>query len=302
MWGTLADGRIYANASQRFAHATWFHQTPNPYNEERAQRTEMIPWGDIKRCNAIGISVNRVQADGFTLHRCLLTDQNALAKHCTCLGVGEAKLFQVSKRALLSSCWVFDWCGKLWQTAGSMPMRRKDWSTRHGFTKHTTHTTRTVRTKPRQSLWVISSDAMRLGSRYIKSRRMDSLCISACQPTITFWQSTVPVLALVRRHSSRLRSDRCYPAVGFLIGVGNSGRRPDLCQCVTNIGPRDMVSATTFQASKRALLSSCWVFDRCGKLWKLARSMPMRRKDSPKQLGFTKHPTLTTRTVLTKLR
>ena len=136
VWGTLADGRIYANASQRFAQAPWFHQTPNPYNEERAQRTEMILWGDIKRCNAIGVSVHRVQADGFTLHRCLLTDQNALAKHRTCLGVGEATLFQASKRELLSSCWV-------------------------------------------------------------------------------------------------------------LIGVGNSGRRADLCQCVAKIGPRDMVSPNT---------------------------------------------------------
>ena len=114
MWGTLADGRIYANASQRFAHATWFHQTPNPYNEERAQRTEMIPWGDIKRCNAIGVSVNRVQADGFSLHRFLWTDQNALAKHRIYLVVGEATLFQASKRELLSSCWVFDRYGELW--------------------------------------------------------------------------------------------------------------------------------------------------------------------------------------------
>jgi len=98
-----------------------------------------------------------------------LTDQNALAKHCTCLGVGEAKLFQVSKRALLSSCWVFDWCGKLWQTVGSMPMRRKDWSTRHGFTKHPTHTTRAMRTEPWQSPWVTSSDAMRCDWRLGKS-------------------------------------------------------------------------------------------------------------------------------------
>ena len=149
---------------------------------------------------------------------------------------------------------------------------------------------------------MISSVATRLASRYIESRQMDSVCIGTCQPTRTLWQSTVPVLALARRHSSRLQSESCYPAVGFLIGVGYSGRRPDLCQCVANIGPRDMVSATAFQASKRALLSSCWVFDRCGKLWKLARSIPMLRKDSPKQLGFTKHPTLTTRTMFTELR
>ena len=185
MWGTLADGRIYANALQRLAHATWFHQTPNPYNEGHAHRTEAISFRDIERCDAIGVSVHRVQADGFTLHRCLSTNQNALAKHHTCLGVGEATLFQALKRALLSSFWVLDQCGKLWQTAGSMPLSRKDWSTRHDFTNHPALTTRTVRTDPRQSSGVLLSDAMRLASRYMESRRMDSLCIGACRPTRT---------------------------------------------------------------------------------------------------------------------
>ena len=149
MWETLVVGRIYANASQRLAHATWFHQTPNPYNEDRTHQTEVIPWGDIERCDAIGVSVHGIQADGFTLHWCLLTDQNALAKHRTCLGVGEATLFQPLKRAMLSSYWVFDRCGELWQTAGSMRMRRKDLSTRHGFNKHPTLTTRNVRNEQR---------------------------------------------------------------------------------------------------------------------------------------------------------
>merc|ERR1712115_74193 len=136
--------------------------------------------GFTERCDTIGVSVHRIQADGFTLHQCLSTDQNALAKHRICLGVGEATLYQASKRELLSSCWVFDWCGELWQTGGSMTMRCKDWTTRHGFTKHPTLTTRAMRTEPRQSLSVISSDAMRLASRCIESRRMDLPCIGAC--------------------------------------------------------------------------------------------------------------------------
>ena len=176
------------------------------------------------------------------MHWCLSTNQNALTKHRTCLGVGEATLFQALKRVLLSSCWVFDQCGELWQTGGSMSMRREDWPMRHGFTKHRTHTTRAMRTNSRQSPWVILSDAMRLASRYIESRRIDSLCIGACRPIRTLWQSTVPVLALARRHSSRLQSERCYLAVGFLISVENPGRRPDLCQCVAKFGRRDMVS------------------------------------------------------------
>merc|ERR1712115_421192 len=136
--------------------------------------------GFTERCDTIGVSVHRIQADGFTLHRCLLTDQNALAKHRICLGVGEATLYQDSKRELLSSCWVFDWCGELWQTARYMPMRRKDLPKRHGFTKHPTLTTRNVRNEQRGSPGVISSDATRLASRYIESRRMDSICIGAC--------------------------------------------------------------------------------------------------------------------------
>ena len=149
MWRTLADGRIYANASQSLADATWFHQTSEPHNEDLAHEFEVIPWGDMERCDAIGVLVHRIQAHGFILHWCLLTDKNALPKHCTCLGVSETTLFQDSKRAMLSSCWVFDRCGELWQTAGSMPMRRNDWLKRHGFTKHPTLTTRNVRNEQR---------------------------------------------------------------------------------------------------------------------------------------------------------
>ena len=126
-----------------------------------------------------------------------------------------------------------------------MPMRRKDWPTRHGFTKHPAHTTRSMRTNSRQFPWVILSDKIRLASRYIEFRRINSLCIGAYRPIRTLWQSTVPVFAWARRNSSMFQSELCYPAFGFLIVVGNSGRRPDLCQCVAKIGPRDMVSPNT---------------------------------------------------------
>ena len=185
MWGTLVVGRIYANASQSLADATWFHQTSEPHNEDLAHEFEVIPWGDMERCDAIGVLVHRIQAHGFILHWCLLTDKNALPKHCTCLGVGETTLFQDSKRALLSSCWVFLGSLQLRQTAGSVPMRHKNWPTQLGFTKHPAPTLRTVRSKLRQSPGVISSDAMRLASRCMESRRMDSLCIGSCRPTRT---------------------------------------------------------------------------------------------------------------------